>query len=297
VDAAQAAFGRHPGFRALHARGILCRGRFVPSGEGAALTTAAHMQGEPVPATFRFSNGAGNPRLPDYAPDLRGLAAKLYLSGGARTDIVAVSSPVFSSPTPQGFVDLLRAQGSGPAAALMLPLVLARHPGMLTRLPKVLPRMRPPASYATVTYYGQHAFRWVSPEGVERHVRYVLRPAAGEAWLAPWRARGRGREYLQEELRERLARGPVRFAYEVVLGEPGDPVDDPSRSWPAARRRVTVGEYVVEGLETERETGGDVLVFDPTRVVPGIELSADPVLRFRSAAYRESVARRTAADG
>jgi catalase len=36
-----------------------------------------------------------------------------------------------------------------------------------------------------------------------------------------------------------------------------------------------------------------VLVFDPTRVVDGIELSDDPVLRFRPAAYDVSVARRT----
>jgi catalase len=47
-------------------------------------------------------------------------------------------------------------------------------------------------------------------------------------------------------------------------------------------------------LETERETGDDVLVFDPTRITPGIELSEDPVLQFRRAAYSESVARRMA---
>jgi catalase len=32
---------------------------------------------------------------------------------------------------------------------------------------------------------------------------------------------------------------------------------------------------------------------DPTRVTDGIELSADPVLRFRPEAYSESVNRRT----
>ncbi len=57
---------------------------------------------------------------------------------------------------------------------------------------------------------------------------------------------------------------------------------------------MTAGTLEVTGLETERETGGDVLVFDPTRVTDGIECSDDPVLRFRSDAYRESVTRRTA---
>jgi catalase len=70
-------------------------------------------------------------------------------------------------------------------------------------------------------------------------------------------------------------------------------VDDPWAVWPAERRRITAGTLEVTGLDTEREKGDDVLVFDPTRVVDGIELSDDPVLRFRSDAYRESVARRT----
>ena len=50
---------------------------------------------------------------------------------------------------------------------------------------------------------------------------------------------------------------------------------------------------MVDGPETERERDGDVLVFDPTRVVDGIELSDDAILRFRGPAYSVSVERRT----
>jgi catalase len=121
-----------------------------------------------------------------------------------------------------------------------------------------------------------------------------LRPEAPVKWLSPVAARNAGRDYLQEELRRRLESGPVGFSYEVQIAIPGDPVDDPSAAWPKARRRVEVGRFAITGLETERETGGDVLVFDPTRVVDGIELSDDPVLRFRHDAYSESVDRRMA---
>jgi catalase len=38
---------------------------------------------------------------------------------------------------------------------------------------------------------------------------------------------------------------------------------------------------------------GTPTVFDPTRVVDGIELSDDPILRYRPDAYTESVSRRT----
>jgi hypothetical protein len=89
TDAANEAFGRHPGLRALHAKGTLLKGTFTATPEAARLTRAAHMQGEPTPATVRFSNGSGNPNAPDYAPDVRGLAVKLYLPDGSRTDIVA----------------------------------------------------------------------------------------------------------------------------------------------------------------------------------------------------------------
>ena len=55
---------------------------------------------------------------------------------------------------------------------------------------------------------------------------------------------------------------------------------------------MVAGTLEISGLETERETGGDVLIFDPTRVTDGIELSADPILQFRSGAYSASVERR-----
>jgi catalase len=78
----------------------------------------------------------------------------------------------------------------------------------------------------------------------------------------------------------------------VQLAASGDTTDDPSRAWPQSRRRVGVGQLELSGYETERERGGDVLVFDPTRVTDGIECSDDPVLLFRPKAYSESVARR-----
>jgi catalase len=294
TDAANEAFGRHPGVRALHAKGTLLKGTFTANALAAQLTRAAHMQGEPIAATIRFSNGSGNPNAPDYAPDVRGLAVKLYLPDGAKTDIVAQTAPRFPVHTPEAFVELLHAQHPSPSIAWKLPLFLARHPEAIRGLPANLPALRPPASYATTTYYAIHAYHFLDAAGGSRYVRYTFRPEAPQAKLGPREAKRRGRDYLQDEIRERVASAPIRFTLELQVAAPGDVVDDPASAWPKERERVAAGTLEITEVETERETGGDVLVFDPTRVVDGIELSQDPVLQFRSAAYSESVARRMA---
>ena len=295
VDAANEIFGRHAGYRALHAKGTLLKGTFTATAQAARLTRAAHMQGDPVPLTARVSNGAGNPDEPDYKPEPRGLALKLYLPDGSRTDIVAQTAPRFPVSTPEAFVELLRAQRPGPAMAWRMPLFFARHPRALAGLRSTLPTLRPLDSYATTIYYALHAFRFLDGEGGSRHVRYTLRPEAGDTRISTAEAKSRGRDYLQEEIRQRISRGPVRFTLELQIAAPGDPVDDPSRVWPEDRERVNAGTVELTELETGREQAGDVLVFDPTRVTDGIELTDDPVLHFRRAAYDESVSRRTQA--
>jgi catalase len=77
VDAIHDISGRHEDTRAVHAKGVVCEGTFTAAPAAAALTRAAHMQGAPVPATVRFSNGGGDPAANDSSKDGRGLAVKL----------------------------------------------------------------------------------------------------------------------------------------------------------------------------------------------------------------------------
>jgi catalase len=292
VDASNEVFGAHRGFRALHAKGTLLKGTFTATAEAAGLTRAAHMQGSPIPVTVRVSNGGGNPEVADGVPDVRGLAVKFYLPDGSKTDIVAQSAPRFPTSTPQAFVELMRAQKPGPAMAWKLPAFLARNPSVAARLPPNLPALRPLESYARCRYYAVHALRFVDRDGGARYVRYTLVPEAGESRIGLVAARRRGHNYLQDEIRERLVVGPVRFTLELQIARDGDRVDDPAAAWPKGRERVAAGTLELTELDTSRETGGDVLVFDPTRVTDGIELSEDPVLLFRHEAYTESIRRR-----
>jgi len=283
VDAINEISGVHPGHRAAHAKGTLLTGTFT--GAGTELTTAAHLQGDPVKVTARFSNGGGDPNIPDYAREGRGMAVKFYLPDGGKTDIVALTLPCFFVRTPEDFLSFTQARKD---PEKLMPDWFAAHPEALPAIQAHL-GSQPPASYATAAYNSIHSFRWTDADGGSRFVRYRFEPEAGEQSLTPEDAKERGRDYLQEEI---VARGESAFRVLVVIADESDPVDDPTVEWPAERERVEVGRLVVTGPDTERERDGDILVFDPVRVIDGIELSGDKILQFRSDAYRVSVGRR-----
>src|SRR3954454_4419581 len=127
VDVINARFGRHPGTRALHAKGTVCRGTFTPLPAGADLTRATLFRGGPLEATVRISNGAGNPDDPDWAPDVRGLAVKLYAPDG-HFDISAQSVPRIPTRTVDSFLDLIKATPPGPSVLWRMPVFLVSHP-------------------------------------------------------------------------------------------------------------------------------------------------------------------------
>ena len=287
VDAIDEISGSHPGQRSAHAKGTLLAGTFTAAPEAAALTTAAHMQGDPLRVTARLSNGGGDPAIPDYAREGRGLAVKFYLPDGSKTDVIGLTMPCFFVRTPEDFLAFTQARMD---PEKLMPAFLGAHPEALPAIQAAL-GSAPPDSYATCLFNSIHSYRWTGPGGTSRWVRYRFEPEAGEASVTQDEARARGRDYLQEDC---LARAELAFRMVVVIAEEGDAVHDPTVAWPDERERIAVGRLVLAGPETERERGGDILVFDPTRVTGGIELSDDEILNFRPRAYSVSVARRTA---
>ena len=297
VDALQDISGVRSGHRAAHAKGIVCAGTFTAGPAARGISRAAHLQGDPVRTTVRLSNGSGDPNRPDRVNDGRGLSVKFYLPDGSRTDIVAITLPVFFVRTPEDFLAFTRVRRPDPETGEIdmerAGAFLAEHheagPAIQFQL-----AMGVPASRAQLRYFAIHAYRFLPADGAARFGRYRWEPDAGEAWLDPDEAEAKSPDYLEDELRERMAAGPVVFKLALQLAEEGDPVDDPTAAWPDEREVVELGRLELTGPDTERERGDDVLVFDPTRVTDGIECSADPILNYRPLAYSESIARRTA---
>jgi catalase len=286
--------GIHTGFRFMHSKGIVTSGTFTPTARAKSLSRAAHFNGPTVPVTVRFSNAPGVPANADNDPGSgpRGIAIRFNLPGGAFTDIVSILHNGFVVGTGEDFLAFLNAAAaSGPDAPRPKPIetFLGSHPRAAKFLTEVQAR---PESYATLAYFGNNAFVFVDDSGRKQPVRYQIVPVAGAATLDSAAAAKAGEHYLDEEIRRRIAAGPVQFRLYAQLPNPGDPTNDGSIVWPDDRKRVLLGTIRLTNVEPNQEELQRSLTFNPTFLTSGIELSDDLLVPLRSAVYALSVAHR-----
>jgi catalase len=292
VNALNGVFGSHAGARAAHTKGFCVSGRFTPSPDAAKLSKAAHFAKE-VPIIARFSLGGGDPKAADNAQDnVRGIAVKFDLGGGATTDLVIISAPVFFAQTPALFVELLQTIASGDKDKLQA--FFTAHPES-TRQNAWLASHPVPASYAGVDYWGVHSFTFTNAAGEKSLVKYHLLPEAGELGLTPDEAKAKGPDFYATEFKERIGKGPVVFDLKAIMGKEGDPTNDPTLRWEDEDNRPTtdLGKISIEALAPDATCDGGM--FLPGNVVDGIAGPAnDPVFLARSPAYAVSFTRRRA---
>ncbi|MDG9675862.1 catalase family peroxidase [Micromonospora sp. DH14] len=285
--------GRHPGYRRLQARGICCQGVFTPSNEAAEYTTAAHLQGGPVPVTVRFSAGETDPAVPDTARVIRSLAVRFHLPQQDNTDLLAVSLPVFLAPTAEDFYEMLDAVRLDPVTGGLDPArvgaYIGKHPQTAAAFGAI--DTAPPASYATLGYSALHAYIWVNKDGLRQPVRYTWDPDEKITRLSDEELADRGPHYLTEEIHDRLSRGTAAFSLRVQLAAEGDPTHDSTIAWPDHRKMIVAGRLELTSVVDDPDSR-DAYAFDPTRLTSGIELSDDSLLHYRKTAYAESHRRR-----
>jgi catalase len=293
VDAINLVFGRQTYNRAIHAKGIVLEGKFLPSSSAATMSKAPHFQNVTVPVTVRFSDFAGIPTIPDtdVLANPRGLALKFHLPDGSETDLVIHSFNGFPAATTDEFRELLIALGSsGPDVAAPTPAdtYLAAHPIAKSFLESQQP---PPVSYATLTYFGVNSFKFVNAQDQATFGRYRIEPQAGNQFLSAEEIEKAAPDYLANEIRQRVAHTPIRFNLRVQISEPGDKIDDPSIAWPDTRKFVDIGLIEIAKVVPDNDAAERELLFLPAKLPEGIE-PADPMIEFRNAAYIISYARR-----
>lgn len=294
VDALQAAFGKHAGKRANHAKGIVVEGTFQPAPSAASITKAAHFQSTPVPVVVRFSDATGIPDIADGDPKANphGMAIKFHLPDGSDTDVVINSLHFFPVATPAEFRDFVLAAGATKPDSpkpTKLDQFLASHPAA----PRAGATAKTPASFATEEYFGINAFRFTNQAGEKHFIRYVMEPLAGVSHLPPEEARTRPADFLITDLKDRLQKEPVRFRLLAQVAQPEDPITDATVAWPESRQRVELGTLTLTKTAANNDEAAKSLLFLPGQVTDGIEPSDDPLIAARDAAYAISFSRRS----
>jgi catalase len=288
--------GRHPGFRPVHAKGILIAGQFVPAPPARSLTRAPHIERAATPVTVRFSDFLGIPNVPDNDPNAgpRGIAVRFHLAEHVHTDIVAHSVDGFPVRTAEEFIDFLKALGaSSPDAPKPTPIekFLGTHPAALefVHAPKPFP-----VSFATESYFSVSAYKFRNKQDASQYGRYRIRPAGAGEYLDDAAAQKQAPNFLFDEIQQRLSKGPVKMRIAVQLAGEGDVVDNSSVHWPKDRPEIEFGSIELTTIVPENHAEQRRIIFDPIPRVDGIESSGDPLLEPRASIYLKSGRRRRA---
>ncbi|HVI55760.1 MAG TPA: catalase family peroxidase [Luteibacter sp.] len=298
VDALQASGDEHPGYRRNHAKGICVGGYFEANGALAKYSSSPLFASGRTPVVGRLAIPGGNPYAPDSSIPIRSFALRFDLADGEQWRTGMNAMPVFPVSTPQAFYDLTRATAPDPATGKPNPdkakAFFMAHPETGAFLGWIK-TAKPPASYVSETYQSINAFYLRDANGQRHAVRWKVVPEAPESGDGSPAAGDT--DYLSADLTRRLAQGPARWHLQMVFAAPGDPVDDATKAWPDDRQTVDAGVLVIDSAQPQANGPCRDVNYDPTILPRGIEISGDPIIVARSAAYAVSYLRRTGEEG
>ena len=290
VDQFQKNDGVFPGYRRNHAKGVCVAGYFKSSGAAARYSVAqVFAPGRRTPVMGRLSIPGTSPYAWDDSTPIRGMALLFTQADGQQWRTAMNAVPAFPVATPAADYAFMKLQQPDPATGEPDPVKLAAffatHPAA-NRFRQWVATTPPSASFATRRYNSLDAFELVDAHGRKRAVRWSMLPTvkANSSEAIP----ADDPDFLAQDLRRRLARGPVEWILSIVFANPGDPVDDASRAWTGKHRTVDAGTLVIDAMQPQASGPCRDTNFDPTVLPVGIEPSGDPLLRFRHEVYAVS---------
>ena len=295
IEAIEANGPAHPGFRRAHAKGVCVTGVFRSSGDAAALSSARVFEQTETPVLGRLSIGGGDPYGADAKARVRSMALRLRTDDGQEWRTAMNNFPFFAVATAEAFQAQTLASRPDPATGKPDPAkmaaFLARYPEAkkFQEWAKTAPWSD---SWGNTRYNGVNAFRLIAEDGSVRYVRWSMLPRLGFAPLSQEHRERADADFLYRDLSARLAQGALRWDLVLTLAEPGDPVNDPSRSWPENRTQIVAGTLELTRSEPQATGPCRDINYDPLILPSGIRGSDDPILAARSAVYSQSFNRR-----
>ena len=293
VSGLRAVAGNPPGVRASNAKGTCVKGAFTPTAEAAALSKAP-MFAKPTPITARFAMGGGNPRIADtFKAATRGFSMRFEHDGG-ETSVLQISAPVFAVRTPDqmlGFITARIPGADGKPDAEKIKAFSAANPET-TKQAAWLTSRPVPASFAGTNYWAVTVYTLTNAKGEAAKVKFKSVPTAGELNLTDEEIKAKPADFYADELKERLAKGPVTFDFTAIFAQPGDVTNDSTATWPAeSRRTAKLGTVAI--AEIVPNAVCNAFTFDPVVTPDGLAgPSDDPLFEIRSPAYAISLSGR-----
>jgi catalase len=289
--------GNPLGHRRNHSKGICFTGAFDANGAGTRYSVAPMLAAGRYPVVGRFAIAVGNPDASDITGRVKSMAVRIVSPNGQEWRSGMNNIPVFVVANPRDFYELTLAQDIDPATGKPDPDAVKRffatHPDSapFVEWSRTAPWT---TSWADQAYNSLDAFRFIDAGGTSHLVRWSMEPAVSPTPVPYAALASMGPDFLEHDLVHRLADGPLTWRLVVTFAEPGDPSNDATKAWPSDRKRVDVGTLNVQKAEAEADGPCRDFNYDPTILPTGIEVSDDPLLAARSAAYAKSFDLRTA---
>ncbi|MGB3953889.1 MAG: catalase, partial [Brooklawnia sp.] len=291
--------------RVVHARGAAAHGVFVSNGAASRLTRAAFLQpGVETPVFVRFSTVLGSRGSIDTPRDTRGFATKFYTSQG-NYDLVANNIPVFFIQDGIKFPDIIHA--GKPEPDREIPQAASAHDtfwdfvslhteAQFHTMWNMSDRAVP-LSFRTMEGFGIHSFRLVAEDNSTVLVKFHWKPHAGihsQLWEEAQMTAGVDPDFQRRDLAEAIENGAFPkwdLGIQVFPDTPdeffeGIDLLDPTKIVPEELAPVQViGTMILNANPTNFFAETEQVAFHPGHLVPGIDVTNDPLLQVRLFSY------------
>src|SRR5919205_50909 len=295
--------------RVVHARGAGAHGTFTSYGTAANITRAAVLaeKGLETPVFVRFSTVLGSRGSADTVRDTRGFATKFYTKEGT-WDLVGNNMPVFFIQDAIKFPDIIHAGKPHPDVEIpqaqsahdtfwdfVTLHTEATHHTMWNMSDRGIPR-----SYRTMEGFGVHTFRLVDAEGATTLVKFHWKPKQGVhslVWEEAQIINGMDPDFHRRGLADAIEAGAYP-EWELGIQTFPDTEDqmfegidllDPTKFVPEELAPVQpIGLMTLNAHPVNYFAETEQVAFHPGHLVPGIDVTNDPLLQVRLFSYLDT---------
>ena len=294
--------------RAVHARGAAAHGVFVGYGNADSVTKAGFLaEGVETPVFVRFSTVLGSRGSADTVRDTRGFATKFY-TGQGTFDLVGNNIPVFFIQDAIKFPDIIHAGKPHPDREIPQAASAhdtfwdfvslhteATHHTIWNMSDRGLPR-----SYRTMEGFGIHTFRLVNEHGESSLVKFHWKPKAGVhslLWEEAQLIAGTDPDFHRRDLADAIEAGAFpewELGIQVFPDNEeqtfeGIDLLDPTKLVPEELAPVQpIGLMTLNANPSNYFAETEQVAFHPGHLVPGIDITDDPLLSGRLFSYLDT---------